>query len=62
MTDNNEQPVWMCDECGYLYDPEEGDPDGGVVQGTPFGTLPAEWLCPVCNGEKSLFRPFSSRL
>ena len=21
---------WICESCGFIYDPEEGDPDGGV--------------------------------
>ena len=21
---------WICESCGYIYDPEEGDPDGGI--------------------------------
>lgn len=23
---------WVCDVCGYVYDPEVGDPDNGVQQ------------------------------
>ena len=22
---------WVCDVCGYVYDPEVGDPDNGVA-------------------------------
>mgnify|MGYP000857663198 CR=1 FL=1 len=25
---------WVCTVCGYAYDPEVGDPDGGVAAGT----------------------------
>ena len=25
---------YVCDLCGYIYDPEEGDPDNGVAAGT----------------------------
>ena len=32
---------YECDVCGYIYDPEEGDPDHGVPKGTPFEKLPA---------------------
>ncbi|MGA1077097.1 MAG: rubredoxin, partial [Ilumatobacteraceae bacterium] len=21
---------WICDACGWIYDPAEGDPDGGI--------------------------------
>jgi len=40
---------------GYVYDPEEGDPDGGIAPGTPFSELPEDWTCPVCGMEKSEF-------
>ena len=25
---------YVCDPCGYVYDPEVGDPDGGIAPGT----------------------------
>ena len=28
---------WKCSECGYVYDPEKGDPDNGVKPSTSFG-------------------------
>ena len=27
---------YVCEPCGYVYDPEEGDPDGGIEPGTAF--------------------------
>jgi rubredoxin len=47
---------YRCSVCGYLYDPEKGDPDGGIPPGTPFEALPEGWVCPVCGADKSLFR------
>lgn len=41
--------------CGYIYDPSEGDYDSGVMPGTAFGDLPADWLCPKCGSEKQYF-------
>lgn len=38
-----------CSLCGYIYDPEIGDPDNGVAPGTPFEDLPADWYCPACG-------------
>ena len=29
---------WVCNICGYIYDPEVGDPDNGVAAGTTFMT------------------------
>ena len=31
---------YVCDVCGYIYDPEEGDPDNGVAAGTAFADIP----------------------
>jgi flavin reductase (DIM6/NTAB) family NADH-FMN oxidoreductase RutF/rubredoxin len=46
---------YACSICGYIYDPEKGDPDSGVKPGTPFEDLPANWTCPVCGADKSKF-------
>jgi rubredoxin len=46
---------YKCTVCGYIYDPEKGDPDSGIKAGTPFEGLPADWVCPVCGADKSLF-------
>ena len=46
---------YVCVPCGYIYDPAEGDPDNGVVAGTPFEKLPKDWVCPVCRATKDLF-------
>lgn len=40
---------YICDVCGYVYDPEQGDPDTGVEPGTAFEGLPDDWVCPVCG-------------
>lgn len=46
---------YECDVCGYIYDPEQGDPDNGVAPGTPFEALPNDWVCPDCGADKSQF-------
>lgn len=46
---------YKCRVCGYLYDPEMGDPDGGVAPGTPFEEIPHDWCCPVCGVTKEDF-------
>ncbi len=46
---------YECTVCGYIYDPEKGDPDSNVKPGTPFEELPDDWVCPVCGAEKSEF-------
>jgi rubredoxin len=47
---------YECDVCGYVYDPELGDPDGSIVPGTPFEALPEDWQCPVCGASKDEFK------
>ena len=47
---------WVCDPCGFIYDPEEGDPDGGIDPGTPFADIPDDWMCPICGATKADFR------
>ena len=46
---------WQCMVCGYIYDPQEGDTDGGISAGTPFEELPDDWVCPVCGAPKDQF-------
>ncbi len=46
---------YKCLVCGYIYDPEAGDPDDGIKPGTPFAELPEGWMCPVCGAGKSDF-------
>ena len=46
---------YECTVCGYIYDPELGDPDGGVKPGTSFEALPDDWVCPVCGAGKDEF-------
>jgi rubredoxin len=47
---------YECSVCGYVYDPELGDPDGGITPGTPFEELPEDWQCPVCGASKDEFK------
>ena len=46
---------YRCTVCGYIYDPELGDPDGGIAPGTPFEQIPDDWTCPVCGAAKEEF-------
>ena len=46
---------YKCTVCGYIYDPELGDPDGGIKPGTPFEEIPDDWVCPVCGVTKDEF-------
>ncbi len=46
---------YKCNVCGYIYDPESGDEKGGIPEGTAFEELPKDWICPVCDTQKSNF-------
>ena len=48
---------YECSVCGYIYDPEKGDPESGTAPGTPFEKLPQDWVCPVCGAGKDQFSP-----
>ena len=48
---------YQCIPCGYIYDPELGDADGGIAPGTAFEDLPDDWVCPVCGVGKEDFEP-----
>ena len=46
---------YECIACGYIYDPEIGDPDNGIAPGTAFEDLPDDWVCPDCGVGKDEF-------
>ncbi len=46
---------YKCTVCGYIYNPEKGDPEGDVSPGTSFDDLPADWVCPECGVGKDMF-------
>jgi len=46
---------YECIPCGYVYDPELGDDESGIVPGTAFEDLPDDWVCPVCSVGKDQF-------
>ena len=48
---------YRCAVCNHVYDPAVGDPDGGIPPGTPFESLPEDWVCPDCGAPKSEFEP-----
>ena len=46
---------YVCDICGYIYDPANGDPENDVPKGTEFRDLPEDWTCPNCDAPKGKF-------
>jgi rubredoxin-NAD+ reductase len=55
MTDSNTS--YLCSICGWVYDPAQGDPDGGISPGTAWEDIPDDWICPVCGVGKEDFEP-----
>lgn len=50
-----EKGMYKCMACGYIYDPEIGDPDSGIAPGTKFEDIPDDWVCPLCGVGKDMF-------
>ena len=48
---------YVCEVCGYVYDPAVGDPDHSIKPGTSFADLPDDWVCPICGVGKDQFAP-----
>ena len=46
---------YVCTVCGYVYDPEVGDPDNNVNPGTSVQDVPEDWVCPLCGVGKDQF-------
>jgi rubredoxin len=46
---------WRCIPCGYVYDPEKGDPANGIPPGTAWEDVPETWRCPICAADKEQF-------
>ena len=50
---------YVCITCGFIYDPADGDPENGVMPGTPFEDIPDDWTCPACGVGKELFEEWN---
>lgn len=48
---------YVCEVCGWEYDPAVGDADQGVDAGTSFDDLPDDFVCPECGAGKEEFSP-----
>lgn len=46
---------YICQVCGYIYDPGLGDPANDIPGGTSFSDLPDDWVCPECGVGKDQF-------
>jgi len=50
---------FICRACGFIYDEETGDPDGGLAPGTRYEDIPDDWACPLCGVSKQDFDPYA---
>lgn len=55
--DETPQTRYICANCGYIYDPRQGDPLNDIPAGVPFENLPEQWVCPLCYARKETFDP-----
>lgn len=46
---------YKCKVCGYVYDPEVGEPRNDTKPSTPFEDLPNNWRCPQCGAGLNRF-------
>lgn len=49
---------YICANCGYIYDPAQGDDMNDIPAGTAFEDLPENWVCPLCYATKDVFDPY----
>ena len=48
---------YICDICGWIYDPMIGHIEEGIEPGTSFDDLPDDFICPECSAGKDEFSP-----
>lgn len=46
---------YVCEVCGWEYDPEVGVPEAGIDPGTPWEKVPEDFECPLCGVGKDQF-------
>ena len=55
LTMAGQKTKYRCIVCGYIYDPDKGDPTSGILSGVEFSALPDDWVCPECGAGKDQF-------
>lgn len=46
---------YVCTVCGYVYNEEEGYPEGGIATGTKWEDVDPDFTCPMCGVGKDMF-------
>ncbi len=47
--------LYICELCGYEYNPKNGDPENDIDPNTDFEDLAEDWVCPLCGASKDDF-------
>ena len=58
MSESQAKQKWVCEICGFVYDPAVGIPEDGIAPGTAFEDIPDTWACPDCGASKEDFAPY----
>ena len=48
---------YVCNVCGWEYDPEARDPENGIAPAPAFEDIRDDWVCPLCGVGKEDFSP-----
>ena len=56
-TTKQELKEYVCQQCGYIYDPKKGDKKNKIPPGVHFEELPDTYKCPLCGAPKARFAP-----
>lgn len=46
---------YVCDVCGWEYDPAVGAEEAGIAPCTAWEDVPADFVCPLCGVGKDEF-------
>jgi rubredoxin len=47
---------YICQACGYIYDPNKGEKASNIPPKTTFEQVPDAWKCPMCGAPKRMFK------
>ncbi len=50
---------YICNVCGWIYDPSKGVADFDIPPNTAFEDLPDDFVCPECGVGKKDFSPLN---
>ena len=56
MSESHHLPKYVCQVCGNVYHPEQGDRFNNIPPGTAFDDLPDTWRCPMCGAPKRMYK------